>query len=230
MRKLLVTSLLLPLACASFAQAELETQDQKNSYSLGYQVGSGLGQDLSRQGISVDLKSLIDGLKTGFEGKASQLSQEEMDAAMMDLQAQAQAGRQKMLSELSAKNLEAGKAFLEANRKKEGVKVTDSGLQYRVIEEGEGKTPGPENRVSVHYRGTLIDGTPFDSSYDRGQPATFPVGGVIAGWTEALQLMKEGAKYELVIPSELAYGERGAGQEIGPNATLVFEVELLSIL
>jgi len=130
---------------------------------------------------------------------------------------------------LAAKNKAAGEAFLAENAKKEGVKVTKSGLQYKIIEEGEGPSPGPSDMATVNYRGTLIDGTQFDSSYDRGQPATFPVGGVIAGWTEALQLMKPGAKWQLFIPSDLAYGERGAGKDIGPNSTLVFDVELLSV-
>jgi len=138
----------------------------------------------------------------------------------------------KMVAEmqaLAAKNKAAGEAFLAENAKKEGVVVTDSGLQYKIIEEGEGPSPGPSDMATVNYRGTLIDGTQFDSSYDRGQPATFPVGGVIAGWTEALQLMKPGAKWQLFIPADLAYGERGAGKDIGPNSTLVFDVELLSV-
>ncbi|HKI51321.1 MAG TPA: FKBP-type peptidyl-prolyl cis-trans isomerase, partial [Geothermobacteraceae bacterium] len=119
--------------------------------------------------------------------------------------------------------------FLVANAKKDGVKTTASGLQYKVIEEGTGKTPAATDKVKVNYRGSLVDGTEFDSSYKRGQPATFPVNGVIKGWTEALQLMKEGAKFQLVIPADLAYGERGAGPMIGPNSTLVFDVELLAV-
>ena len=129
----------------------------------------------------------------------------------------------------AAKNQADGEAFLAENAKQEGVKVTESGLQYKVLEPGEGDSPGASDVATVHYRGTLIDGTQFDSSYDRGQPATFPVGGVIAGWTEALQLMKPGAKWQLTIPAGLAYGERGAGQDIGPNATLLFDVELISV-
>jgi FKBP-type peptidyl-prolyl cis-trans isomerase FklB len=138
----------------------------------------------------------------------------------------------KMVAEMEAmqaKNQAAGAAFLAENAKKEGVIVTASGLQYKVLEPGDGPSPGVEDVATVHYRGTLIDGTQFDSSYDRGQPATFPVGGVIAGWTEALQLMKPGAKWQLFIPAELAYGERGAGQDIGPNSTLLFDVELISV-
>jgi len=130
---------------------------------------------------------------------------------------------------LGEKNRKEGEAFLAANKKKEGVKTLASGLQYKVIKPGTGKKPKSTDTVTTHYRGTLIDGTEFDSSYNRGQPATFPVHGVIPGWTEALQLMEEGAKWQLFIPSKLGYGERGAGQAIGPNATLIFEVELVSV-
>ena len=130
---------------------------------------------------------------------------------------------------MSQDNLEAGQQFLEENKSKEGVTVLDSGLQYKVIESGEGGQPGPTDRVTVHDKGTLIDGTEFDSSYGRGEPLTFPVNGVIAGWVEALQLMKEGDKWQLYIPSELAYGSRGAGGVIGPNSTLVFDVELIKV-
>ena len=137
-----------------------------------------------------------------------------------------QAERNKQLAE---KNKTEGEAFLAQNSKKEGVKTLPSGLQYKVIKEGTGKTPKADDTVVTNYRGTSIDGTEFDSSYKRGQPATFPVKGVIAGWTEALQLMKEGSKWELFIPSNLAYGERGAGNFIGPNAALVFEIELITV-
>lgn len=130
---------------------------------------------------------------------------------------------------MSDDNITAGKEFLEANSKKDGVIVLDSGLQYNIIREGTGKKPAPENQVTVHYEGKLINGEIFDSSYERNSPATFPVTGVIAGWVEALQLMSEGSKWELVIPSNLAYGENGAGGSIGPNATLIFTVELINI-
>ncbi len=230
MRKALISALLLPLALGTLAQgAELSTQAQKNSYSLGFQIGSGLSNDLSSQDVSLDNDALLLGMRSALEGTKPTLSTEEMSAAMMDIQKQVQEGQQKKVGNASQANLDEGIAFLAENKKKDGVKETASGLQYRVITEGSGKTPASSDSVSVHYKGTLIDGTKFDSSYDRGQPATFGVGGVIAGWTEALQLMKEGAKYKLFIPSELAYGERGAGQKIGPNATLIFEVELISV-
>jgi len=134
------------------------------------------------------------------------------------------------MEELMSDNLEAGRAFLAGKANEDDVTVLPSGLMYKVIEAGDGATPGPTDQVTVHYRGTLIDGTVFDSSYDRGQPATFPVNRVIAGWVEALQLMSEGAKWELYIPSELAYGAGGAGGDIGPNCALIFEVELIKIV
>ena len=127
------------------------------------------------------------------------------------------------------KNLKEGEAFLDENKKKEGVTTLPSGLQYKVLKSGAGKTPKATDKVTTHYRGTLIDGTVFDSSYDRGEPTTFPVGGVIRGWTEALQLMKEGDKWQLYVPAQLGYGERGAGGKIGPNTTLLFEIELLKV-
>ncbi|MBC8372870.1 MAG: FKBP-type peptidyl-prolyl cis-trans isomerase [Phycisphaerae bacterium] len=134
------------------------------------------------------------------------------------------------MEELMSDNLEAGRAFLAGKANEDDVTVLPSGLMYKVIDAGEGATPGPSDQVTVHYRGTLIDGTVFDSSYDRGQPATFPVNRVIAGWVEALQLMSEGSKWELYIPSELAYGRGGAGGDIGANCTLIFEVELIEIV
>jgi FKBP-type peptidyl-prolyl cis-trans isomerase FklB len=148
---------------------------------------------------------------------------------MMDLQKNMMAQQQQQVQQLAETNEQAGKAFLAENRQKEGVKTTMSGLQYKVISKGTGKKPGPNDKVTVHYRGRLLDGTEFDSSYKRDKPATFPVGGVIPGWTEGLQLMKEGAKWQLFIPAKLAYGEKSAGPMIGPNATLIFDVELVSV-
>ena len=157
------------------------------------------------------------------------MSQEEIRATISELQKRVTAERQKELKEKGAKNLEESKKFLAENQKKEGIKTLPSGLQYKVLTEGTGKTPKETDNVTVNYKGTLIDGTEFDSSYKKGQPATFQVNGVIKGWTEALQLMKEGSKWQLFIPPELAYGERGAGPTILPNSTLIFEVELLTV-
>src|SRR5690606_9682743 len=156
-------------------------------------------------------------------------SQEEIQSTMMQLQMQMQEKQQANAGPAGEQNQQEGEAFLKANKEKEGIKTLASGLQYQVLESGSGKTPSASSQVTTHYEGTLINGTVFDSSYERGEPATFPVNGVIAGWTEALQLMKEGDKWRLFIPSNLAYGPRGAGADIGPNATLIFDVELLSV-
>lgn len=196
---------------------------------ISYTIGVNIGQDFKTQKMDVDADLLLLGLKDSLTGKELRLTDEEMVAEIQTFQEEMQAKMAAEMEGLVAKNLTEGKAFLDENAKKEGVVVTESGLQYKILEPGEGDSPEAADVATVHYRGTLIDGTQFDSSYDRGQPATFPVGGVIAGWTEALQMMKPGAKWQLVIPSELAYGERGAGQDIGPNATLLFEVELISV-
>jgi FKBP-type peptidyl-prolyl cis-trans isomerase FklB len=213
------------VVCYADEKLELKDQKDKESYSLGYQFG----ESLKGQGVDINLEIFASGIRDAFGGKEPQMSQEQIRATMMELQKRVMAARQKELKEKAAKNAEAGKKFLVENQKKEGIKTLPSGLQYKVLTEGTGKTPKAEDTVTVNYKGTLIDGTEFDSSYKRGQPATFQVKGVIKGWTEALQLMKEGSKWQLFIPPELAYGERGAGRDIGPNATLIFEVELLTI-
>ena len=199
----------------------LKTEMDKVSYVIGAQVGQGF----KTQGIEINVESLMRGIKDAMAGKELALSQDEMKKVMMSFQQRMVAKR----AAEAAKNLADGKAFLEANGTKEGVKVLSSGLQYKVIKEGTGKTPGPDDKVKTHYRGTLIDGTEFDSSYKRNQPLVRAVKGVIEGWTEALQLMKEGCKWELYIPANLAYGERG-GPGIPPNSTLIFEMELLEVV
>jgi FKBP-type peptidyl-prolyl cis-trans isomerase FklB len=211
--------------CLAEEKLELKDQKDKESYSLGYQFG----QNLKFQGVDINLDVYTSGLKDALGGKEPQMSQEEIRAAIMELQKRITAERQKEMKEMAAKNLDESKKFLAENQKKEGIKTLPSGLQYKVIGEGSGKTPQATDTVTVNYKGTLIDGTEFDSSYKRGQPATFQVKGVIPGWTEALQFMKEGSKWQLFIPPDLAYGERGAGRDIGPNATLIFEVELLTV-
>ncbi|RAU81940.1 FKBP-type peptidyl-prolyl cis-trans isomerase [Pontibacter arcticus] len=200
---------------------ELKTIQDKISYIIGRDMAA----NLYKQGIEVDAEPFMQGFKEILEGKASTLSQEDVQQAMMALQ---QEMGQKQ-SARTAQNKKAGEDFLAENKNKEGVKTLPSGLQYQVLQEGNGKSPSAKDSVTTHYHGTLIDGTVFDSSYERGQPATFPVNGVIAGWTEALQLMKEGAKWRLFIPSNLAYGSQGAGDVIGPDAALVFDVELISV-
>jgi FKBP-type peptidyl-prolyl cis-trans isomerase FklB len=211
----------LAVLAASALAAEPPKMDEASSmsYALGYQVG----RDLA--GTEVRDEALLQGLKDGRAGAAARLSPEEMQAALTALETRVNEQRAKAQREAAEKAAAAGAAYLAENAGREGVKTTASGLQYKVNAPGTGRTPTVNDTVTVHYRGTLVDGTEFDSSYKRGAPATFPVGGVIAGWTEALQLMQEGAKYQLVIPPALAYGDRGplAGQ------VLIFDVELPSV-
>ncbi|WP_187264620.1 FKBP-type peptidyl-prolyl cis-trans isomerase N-terminal domain-containing protein [Pontibacter beigongshangensis] len=201
----------------------MELKNTKDKIS--YIIGRDMATNLTKQGIEIEAEAFVAGLKEVLAGKPSSLSQTEVQQAMMALQ---QEMSQKQGAQ-GGENKKAGEAFLAENKNKEGVKTLPSGLQYQVLKEGTGKSPSSSDKVTTHYHGTLIDGTVFDSSYERGQPATFPVNGVIAGWTEALQLMKEGAKWRLFVPSELAYGAQGAGDVIGANTTLVFDVELLSV-
>jgi FKBP-type peptidyl-prolyl cis-trans isomerase FklB len=171
----------------------------------------------------------VQGIRDSLTGKKTLLTESEARETIMALQKDLQAKMQEKLKAQAEKNKKEGEAFLAENRGKKGVKTLPSGLQYKVITDGKGRSPLATDTVTVNYRGTLIDGTEFDNSYKRGQPATFPVNGVIKGWTEALQLMKEGSKWQLFIPSNLAYGERSAGGRIGPNATLIFEVDLIKV-
>ncbi len=207
------------------AQPEMKTVNDKASYAIGINIG----KSISRDDLEVNPQLLVRGLMDALEGKESALSEEEMVAAMQDFQQQAVAKMTEARGKEAAANAAKGRAFLQANKQKPGVTTTESGLQYKVLKAGTGPSPKETDTVKTHYKGTLLDGTVFDSSYERGEPATFPVGGVIAGWTEALQKMKVGGKWQLFVPAELAYGERGAGGAIGPNETLVFEVELLGI-
>lgn len=227
MRHLIITILSIAFffgVCYADEKLELKDQKDKESYSLGYQFG----QNLKIQGIDLNLEVYASGIRDALGGKEPLMSQEEIRATIMELQKRVMAAQQKALKEQAAKNLSESKAFLAKNGKKEGIKTLPSGLQYKILEEGSGKMPKAEDTVTVNYKGTLIDGTEFDSSYKRGQPATFQVKGVIKGWTEALQLMKEGSKWQLFVPPQLGYGERGAGP-IPPNGTLIFEVELISV-
>jgi FKBP-type peptidyl-prolyl cis-trans isomerase FklB len=177
----------------------------------------------------VDPDIFLQGFKEALSGTASQLKPEEVQAAMTAVQQEMQSRQASNQGRLAEANKQEGEAFLAENKKREGVVTLPSGLQYMVLKEGSGTSPGPSDRVTTHYHGTLIDGTVFDSSYERGQPATFPVNGVISGWTEALQRMQEGAKWRLFLPSHLAYGAQGAGEDIGPHSTLIFDVELISV-
>ncbi len=220
---IVILGILLILAGLVNAQEKPVLKDQKDKVS--YILGTDIGNNLKKQSISVNPKILAKGIEDALAGAKPLLTDKEIQETMMAFQKEVMAKQ----AEVAKKNKTEGEAFLAENKKKEGVKTTASGLQYKVIKPGKGKKPKSSDSVTVNYRGTLIDGTEFDSSYKRGQPATFQVSGVIPGWTEALQLMEEGAKWQLFIPSNLAYGERGAGGVIGPNATLIFEVELISI-
>jgi FKBP-type peptidyl-prolyl cis-trans isomerase FklB len=210
---------------AAKAEMKLDTPKSRISYTIGLNIG----KDFSNQEMDIDPDILLIGIKDSLEGREPKLSEEEMIAEVQAFQTDMQTRQTEKIRALAEKNLAESEAFLAENAKQEGVVVLGSGLQYKVIEPGSGKSPTADSTVTVHYRGSLVDGTEFDSSYSRNEPATFPVSGVIPGWTEALPLMKEGAKWQLVIPPQLAYGERGAGNTIGPNAALVFDVELISI-
>jgi FKBP-type peptidyl-prolyl cis-trans isomerase FklB len=185
---------------------------------------------LEHQGIDITPEVLIAGIKDALSGSKTVVTQEEIQQTLMTFQRELMSKQAELGKELGEKNKKDGEAFLADNKKKEGVKTTASGLQYKAITEGKGKKPTASDTVRVHYKGTLLDGSEFDSSYKHGEPAEFSVSGVIPGWTEAVQLMPVGSKWQLFIPSKLAYGEQGQGREIGPNATLIFEVELLAIV
>jgi FKBP-type peptidyl-prolyl cis-trans isomerase FklB len=227
MKSYLIPTLALGLAVGSVqAQDKPDLKDPKQRVS--YSIGADIGNNFKRQELDLDPKALAAGLADALAGKTA-LTEAEMRAALNDFRKDMMEKMQAKQKSAGEKNLKDGEAFLAANAKKEGVKVLPSGLQYKVLKSGNGKTPKATDTVKTHYHGTLIDGTVFDSSVERGEPHTFPVNGVIAGWTEALQLMKEGDKWQLYVPAKLAYGDRGAGAKIGPNSALIFDVELISI-
>ncbi len=216
------------IACAlPAADTTVTLADQKQK--LSYTIGHNLGNSWKNGEIDLDLDVVQKGIKDAMSGAKPLLSPQEMQTVVSTFQKEYTAKRDEIRKNQGEKNLKEGEAFLEENKKKPGVQTTASGLQYKVITEGQGPKPKTNDMVKVHYRGTLIDGTEFDSSYSRGQPAVFGVNRVISGWTEGLQLMPVGSKYQLFIPSQLAYRETGAGQKIGPNAVLQFEVELIEI-
>ena len=199
---------------------------------VSYIIGRDLARNFAQQGLELDVDTLAGALKEGLQGLPSRLTQEEMQAAMQQLQEQiggAEDDQQDQNSNTMNNNKAEGEAFLAQNASKSGVTPLPSGLQFEVLTQGTGNKPSLGSSVTTHYHGTLINGTVFDSSYQRGQPATFPVNGVIAGWTEALQLMPEGSKYRLYIPSDLAYGKRGAGRDIPGDTALIFDVELIKV-
>ncbi|MGO9415574.1 MAG: FKBP-type peptidyl-prolyl cis-trans isomerase [Syntrophobacteraceae bacterium] len=205
------------------------TEKEKLSYSIGYAQGNNMAGFFKAQSVQLDTNIMAEAFKAGLSGTKPALTEQEMHQTLSEFQKNIAAKQAEGMKEIAQKDKKAGEAFLAQNKKKEGVITLPDGLQYKVLKEGAGKTPKATDKVKVNYRGTLIDGREFDSSYKRGEPATFQVNAVIPGWTEALQLMKVGSKWEVFIPSSLAYGERGAGQMIGPDSTLIFEIELLSI-
>ena len=212
-------------AAKSSTAPALATEKEKDSYALGMNIGRGL----SKQPVDLDAADVARGLKDALSGGKTLLTDEEAAADLAQLKNQAQKASEAKMQELGAENQKAGTAFLAENKTKDGVVTLPSGLQYKILTPGTGPKPTAADTLVCQYKGTLLDGTEFDSSYKRGQPATFSVGKVIKGWTEALQLMPVGSKWQLFIPAELAYGDRGAGNVIPPNATLIFEVELVSI-
>jgi FKBP-type peptidyl-prolyl cis-trans isomerase len=205
--------------------APLQTAKQKASYAIGMNIGKGLKKDE----VDVDAASLARGIRDAISGNKSLLTDEEAKTALMALATDVRAKQQAKLDQIAAVNKKEGDAFLAANKAKDGVVALPSGLQYKIEKEGNGPKPTAADSVTCNYRGTLIDGKEFDSSYKRGQPLTIPVSGVIKGWTEAMQLMPVGSKWQLFIPSDLGYGNQAMGQDIQPGSTLIFEVELLSI-
>jgi FKBP-type peptidyl-prolyl cis-trans isomerase len=220
-----IAALLLPtllmVSTSTWAANEIKSDIEKFSYAIGYQIGHSLKKD----NIAIDSKAFAAAIDDVLQDRKTQISVEEMQQAVNTIRQQKMQEKQAAI----ANNSKAGEAFLSSNKNKTGVVTLESGLQYQVIKKGDGKTPAPTDSVQVHYEGKLLNGSVFDSSYQRGTPATLNVNGVIKGWQEALQLMKTGDKWKLYIPSKLAYGEKGAGSKIGPNETLIFDVELIKI-
>lgn len=239
--------LLLPLLALAYAATaaaqEPKTNDAKPAEAavtaapdpnlndkVSYFVGTDVGKSIRDNGLEVNIETFVQGLKDTLEKKKEmKYSDKELEAAMQQFAQNMMAKQKKAADEAGGKNADEGAKFLETNGKKEGITTTASGLQYEVLKKGDGAKPTAADTVTVHYTGTLLSGKVFDSSVQRGEPATFPLNQVIPGWTEGVQLMNVGSKFKFYIPSKLAYAERGAGQDIGPNSTLIFEVELLSI-
>ncbi len=226
-RNCLVVLIAVTLSAGFVLAADESFPDLKSKRS--YCVGLDIGRNLKDGMFDLEIEQVLNGLRDAYGDKERKVTEEELIKTLTEYQQELQQKHMEEQQKLGEANLTQGKAFLDENAKKEGITVTATGLQYKVLEAGSGATPGPTDKVQVHYRGTLIDGTEFDSSYGRGEPVTFAVNQVIPGWTEAVQLMKEGAKFQIFVPSDLAYGPRGTGQAIGPNAALIFDIELLKV-
>jgi FKBP-type peptidyl-prolyl cis-trans isomerase FklB len=231
MRKFVVALLTLALLAGVAAAEEKKgmSEKEKLSYSMGFTQGKSMSGFFKAQSIDIDTDTFVKALKEGLSGAKSEMTEDEMRAQITTLQKELVAKRAEQSKVASEKNKKDGEAFLAENKKKDGVVTLPDGLQYKILKDGTGPTPKKTDKVKVNYKGSLINGTEFDSSYKRNEPAVFQVDRVIAGWTEALQLMKVGSKWDVYIPSNLAYGEHGNGFVIGPNQTLIFEIELLSI-
>lgn len=225
MKKTILAISIAFLTTSNINAAELNTITQKASYTLG----ADLSKSFKQQGVEIETDALVAGMKDVINGKELKLSTDEMQQAVNEVKKQVLAKQLKERDVLAAKNLTKGEEFLKKNKKNPDVKTMDNGLQYIVITEGKGAFATEEDYLNVHYRGTLIDGTEFDSSYSRGKPIEFQMGNVIRGWGEALKKMNPGAKWQIFVPTSLAYGEKGAGELIGPNETLIFEMELLTV-
>lgn len=231
-KNLLIAVLILPFFLFSGCKEQKETkltELKTPAEKLGYALGSDIGQSFKKNEMDIDTKAFYQGFEDGVSEAKLLLTPEEIREIQQAAIAEMKNKMAQKQKEIAEKNKKEGEAFLAENAKKEGVTTTASGLQYEVITEGTGAIPVATDRVQVNYSGKLIDGTEFDSSYKRGKPSTFAVKGVIPGWTEALQLMKTGSKWRIFVPSTLAYKERGAGKTIGPNSTLIFEIEVVSI-
>jgi FKBP-type peptidyl-prolyl cis-trans isomerase FklB len=228
MKKFIVVALMLSIGGGTIL-AQTKTAPKTKKEKVSYSIGVNIGKNMKMQGLDIDQGYLTQGIKDGLNNSKTAMSDKDMDETMKSFQQEMSTKMQAKQKIEGDKNKKEGEAFLEANKKKDGVITLPSGLQYKILKEGSGVKPTATQTVKCNYRGTLIDGKEFDSSYKRGEPTEFPVGQVIKGWTEALQLMPVGSKWQLFIPSNLAYGENGGGSMIGPNAALIFDIELISI-
>lgn len=226
-RKLLSTALVAVLSSTSLTALSADTKLDSVEKQASYALGSDLAKNFQQQGVEIDIPALVLGMQDAMGNKPLRLTDKEMQQAVNEVKKQVMQKQAEARKKLAEENAQKGEAFLAKNKKRDDVKVTKSGLQYRIIEPGKGATPKENDVLTANYKGTLIDGTEFDSSYSRGTPIEFQMGDVIPGWGEALKMMKPGAKWEIFVPPSLGYGSKGAGEIIGPNETLIFTIELI---